>query len=106
MEILLAIEERLKAQDFAERVKLAIVSADPKRWMATMFPQWYPAKTEDTGDAEEVVLQGDEEIDDTTGRWVFTDEDVTPEQVMREMAEAGQLSAGIADLGEWSEWRE
>lgn len=106
---MLAIEERLKAQDFAERVKLAIVSADPKRWMATMFPQWYPSKTKterDAEGAEEVVLQGDEEIDDTTGRWVFTDEDVTPEQVMREMAEAGQMSAGIADLGEWSEWRE
>jgi hypothetical protein len=101
VEILLVMEERGKAHDFAERFKLAVVSAtDPQRWVREMFPEWVRPD-----DSEPTTVGVDEDLDlaDTSGQWVFTDT-MTPEEILADLATEGQMVGGIADLGgDWIE---
>lgn len=88
VELVLVSEERLKAQDFVDRFKLAVVSHDPQRWVSTMFPDWQ--KDEPT---TEVVTE-DTDLEDTEGTWVFEDS-VTQEEAEREFAELMADRGGV-----------
>lgn len=81
---MLIAEERVKAHDFVDRFKLAVVSADPGTWVNKMFPNW--AK-DDTENEEETTSEEDLDLGDTSGTWVFENEDITPEEAERAMAE-------------------
>lgn len=45
-------EARQRAEDFGERFKLAVITADPKRFIPLMFPEWQK-KPEEEDDLDE-----------------------------------------------------
>lgn len=92
VEITLIADERLKAKDFFERFKMAVVSADPQMWLPRMFPEWVKAPEEST------VVEDTEDLDlsDTEGEWIFEDQNVTAEEAERVFAQA--LAEGGGNL--------
>lgn len=81
---MLVAEERIKALDFMDRFKLAVVSADPGTWVSKMFPNWSGEQkaTEEAPPTDDIDL---EDTADTT--FVFENEDVTPEEAEAALAE-------------------
>lgn len=105
VELLLIAEERLKAESFSERFKMAVISADPVRWVPEMYPQW----VKNSEPEEEVGVEDFDLADDgdpTT--WVF--EDVDPQEAVRtleEMTAQRGGSLGWEDLttgGDEEDW--
>lgn len=82
VELLLLNDERLKVENFVERFKLSVVSANPSEWLPKMFPEWIRQPEEQIEDTDDLDLS------DTEGTWIFEQQDVTPEEAERAFAEA------------------
>lgn len=95
MELILVAEERTKADNFFERFKLAVVGADPQKWLPEMFPEWIRKDIE-----EHIEDPAQIDLGDTEGTWVFEDQDVTPEEAERAFAEALAEAGGTLTLGD------
>lgn len=80
-------DERIKARDFADRLKLALVAHDPGTWVKRVFPNWVnPPAANPEG--EEVEYLDEVTDDDLQGgsEWRFQ-ERISPEEAEKILAE-------------------
>lgn len=107
LQILYVTDARLKAEDFNERLKIALVSHDPPHFLPRVFPQiTEPSKVRKARVEDEEIIESlspDEDLSDTEGTWRFTS-DVTQqeaEEIMRSFGTVGKISA--ASFSDWDD---
>lgn len=89
---MLILEQREKAQSFADQYRLAAVSADPARYTKLMFPEWWASAK--SGDEEEDPY---EVLEDTAGTTLKFSDSISQEDaeaVLREFMANPTISVG------------
>lgn len=102
LELVMVGEERRKAQDFIDKIKMSVISHDPAFWIDRLFPRWRQGEDSNEVDLSQVDL--DEALEDSDVEWTF--DQVDPKEAERMLAElmasrGGTLSADDLDE-EWS----
>lgn len=88
LELVLVGEARDKGRDALHDFKMAVVGADPKKYIPIVYPEWLVKR-----DAEITT----EDIEDSQGEWVFEDDTpLTQEEIEATLAD---LMTGEMELG-------
>lgn len=94
LDLVMLLDRRDQAREFDRRFKLAVVSANPGRYVRQMFPEWFPP--------EEVGA--DDDLADTSGTWKF-ESTPSPEEAERILAQMLAEPTGVLTGDEFGEWR-
>lgn len=95
---MLVADERLKARDFVDRLKLSLVTHDPRHWVPSVFPDLVKAP-------EPVVTEDIDEALASTGPVEYVFDDIMSPEEVEEYEKVLSQKGGSFSVEEWGEWK-
>lgn len=94
LELLLDCDERDKAEDLIERLKLSLVANNPDQFIETILPGVKREAEVDEMGEDEI----DDMLDDTVGEWDFTQSEISAQEAQSILSGATTQTSEVMDL--------